>query len=629
MSGLNVTSATSRYDPDELIISAVLIACEEGNLSGLKQLANLHRLNLNALNRLGETAMHVSAGAGHYNIVRYLHQKGASCDIEDRRGDTPLFWAVRHGHPAVVEYLCKEKANVNAANKRKETPLHVAVRYSQVEIARILVSYGSNTALQDEHGETVLHIASWHGYGSLLGELCRTLPPLEAINQDDETALHCAAARGHIECVQILIDGGAPVDAVDQNGRTPLHLALQRSHFDIALLLISKGCKLDIQDENGETPLHFASRLGSLSAVQTLCHLGATVDIVNANSLTPLHIAAKEGHLEIVRCLCLFRANTQKKNKDGLTAEIIALAQEHSRIGALLSKMRVDQTREAYIEQLSPMETPLRRIKLKMFGHSAVGKTRLLSALQSGSVIGSLIGAVSRRFSENQSPSSSSNSSPAKDENPTVLDEFQESNNNKGPRRRCPPHSQYTHGIDVQNVTLQGCGEFSVWEFGGYEPYHMAYDHFVGNTDCIHVVIYRCTDPTEVQYKQVLYWMNFLKGRVTPSEPIGHCGIISRRSKVVIVGTHATAALFPRKNAEGEYISSDGDAMLKTVRLRFETHFDIHDQLILLDSTQLACPGMKALKNYLSKARDVILSVCLRNRFNHIEMFRLVLFHSP
>lgn len=82
---------------------------------------------------------------------------------------------------------------------------------------------------------------------------------------------------------------------------------------------------------------------------------------------------------------------------------------------------------------------------------------------------------------------------------------------------------------------ILGCGEFSIWEFGGYEPYHMAYDHFVGNTDCIHVIVYRCTDPTEVQYKQVLYWMNFLKGRVTPSEPIGHCGIVSRRSKVTII----------------------------------------------------------------------------------------------
>ncbi|VDO44151.1 unnamed protein product, partial [Onchocerca flexuosa] len=272
--------------------------------------------------------------------------------------------------------------------------------------------------------------------------------------------------------------------------------------------------------------------------------------------------------------------------------------------------MKLDQTRDAYVEQLCPLEIPLRRIKLKIFGHTGVGKTRLICSLQSGSMIGSIIDAVQRRFSDNPSPSSSTTASnPSQDEGIHSFDDSMESNNNmKGGRKRMVPHSQYTRGIDVQNVTFQGCGEFSVWEFGGYEPYHMAYDHFVGNTDCIHVIVYRCTDPTEIQYKQVLYWMNFLKGRVTPSEPIGHCGIISRRSKVIIIGSHATSALFPQRNSDGDYISSDGDAMLKTIRLRFQTHFDIHDQLILLNSTQSNCPGMKSLKTYLSKARECILA---------------------
>ncbi|KHJ99592.1 hypothetical protein OESDEN_00426 [Oesophagostomum dentatum] len=135
----------------------------------------------------------------------------------------------------------------------------------------------------------------------------------------------------------------------------------------------------------------------------------------------------------------------------------------------------------------------------------------------------------------------------------------------------------------------------------------MAYDHFVGNTDCIHVVLFRACDSTEEQYKQVLYWMNFLKGRVTPTEPIGHCGIISRRSKVVIVGTHASPTLFPNKNSDGEYESSDTEAMLKTVRLRFETHFDICEKLLLLDSSNPSCAGMKALKNYLKETRAAIL----------------------
>ncbi len=56
----------------------------------------------------------------------------------------------------------------------------------------------------------------------------------------------------------------------------------------------------------------------------------------------------------------------------------------------------------------------------------------------------------------------------------------------------------------------------------------LAYDHFVGNSDCVHVIVIKGSDPTEVQYKQALYWFNFLKGRVTPSKRllIKHCNII-------------------------------------------------------------------------------------------------------
>lgn len=67
--------------------------------------------------QLGETAMHVSAGAGQYEVVRYLHLKGASSGSVDRRGDTPLFWAARHGHAQVVRYILEEKADVNFVNK--------------------------------------------------------------------------------------------------------------------------------------------------------------------------------------------------------------------------------------------------------------------------------------------------------------------------------------------------------------------------------------------------------------------------------------------------------------------------------------------------------------------------------
>lgn len=108
---------------------------------------------------------------------------------------------------------------------------------------------------------------------------------------------------------------------------------------------------------------------------------------------------------------------------------------------------------------------------------------------------------------------------------------------------------------------------------------------------------------------ETVFWLNFLKGRVTPSEPISHCGVVSRLSKIVVIGTHATSAQFPSRDSNGEYTNSDVDAMLKTIRLRFETHFDIYDRLILLDSTNASCPGMKSLRQYFNKSRESIVAV--------------------
>ena len=68
---------------------------------------------------------------------------------------------------------------------------------------------------------------------------------------------------------------------------------------------------------------------------------------------------------------------------------------------------------------------------------------------------------------------------------------------------------------------LGQAGELSIWEFSGVESYHMVYDHFIGNTNCIHTVVFNVEDKPEVQLAQVRYWLHFLQSRVPPVEPLG------------------------------------------------------------------------------------------------------------
>ncbi|CAL2028038.1 unnamed protein product [Caenorhabditis brenneri] len=610
-----------RFDEEDLVASCMLICAEEGNLRALHKLSALHKLNPNAIRRTptseppGTTPMHCAAKYGHAEVFNYLHMKGGNICARDENGDTPLHVACRFAQHTVAGYVANEKVDVDSINMKGETALHCAVESADTRVVRLLLSLRPRLDLPNASGDTVLHLAADSINPRIVPLLVCLSPPLHLRNIREETPLHVASARGHVECVNSLLEANSPVDAVDQDGKTALIVALEHENVDIAQSLITTGCDINHADNHGDTALHVAAKNGFLPIIQTLCHCAVQVDAVNENKKTALHLAAHYGHVDVIRILLLARADVTLRGDDGLTAELVAVAAERLEAHSLLKMVKSQETREEYISQLYPLDTSLRRIKLKLLGHSLSGKTRLVQTLHSSRGISSFLESVSRRISDHYSPSNSMKDDGIHSTNGSFVSE---SNNNSSfelsstSTKYAPPHSQYTRGIDVQSVNINGCGEFSVWEFGGYEPMHTCYDHFVGNADCIHLVLYRASDPPEVQYKQILYWMNFLKGRVTPFEPIGHCGFSSRRSKVLIVGTHATASLFPHKNSDGEYTSSDIDALLKTVRLRFETHFDMDHRPILLDATNPSCIGMKTLKMELAKCRTNILAKLLK-----------------
>lgn len=70
-------------------------------------------------------------------------------------------------------------------------------------------------------------------------------------------------------------------------------------------------------------------------------------------------------------------------------------------------------------------------------------------------------------------------------------------------------------------MAIAVAGDLSSWEFSGYEPYYLIYDHFIGDPNCIHMIVFKLDDPPDVQLAQVLFWLNFLKARIAPMEPIG------------------------------------------------------------------------------------------------------------
>ena len=92
----------------------------------------------------GDAALHYIVRQGDGTWLRYLIQKGANPNIQDRRGNTPLMLAVEQNYAEGVSILITYKADVNLANSSGETPLIRAVQQRKFNMVRLLLDAGAD-----------------------------------------------------------------------------------------------------------------------------------------------------------------------------------------------------------------------------------------------------------------------------------------------------------------------------------------------------------------------------------------------------------------------------------------------------------------------------------------------------
>lgn len=95
-----------------------------------------------------------SASVGDAEGVKDALHNGADVDARDRLGNTALILASDGGYQEVVRVLIAYKASVNAVNKFGYTPLMSAVTNSHRYIASLLVKAGADPKLANKFGTT-------------------------------------------------------------------------------------------------------------------------------------------------------------------------------------------------------------------------------------------------------------------------------------------------------------------------------------------------------------------------------------------------------------------------------------------------------------------------------------------
>ena len=172
-------------------------------------------------------------------------------------------------------------------------------------------------------------------------------------------------------------------------------------------------------------------------------------------------------------------------------------------------------------------------------------------------------------------------------------------------------HDNYTRGVQVHNASVgNNAGELSLWEFSGERSYRFLFDHFIGNVNCIHLVLVSLADAIEEQKRQLRRWLEFLRARIAPVEPLGDRGRSKRPGRVLLCTTHADAArISASKNAVGELQSRDADILLKTALDEFGCVFDVHPRIFVLDANASGSVDFKALKQTIAEIKTEIVEV--------------------
>ncbi len=183
MSGLYIqpSFATEKKQLGE----SLLRNARNGNINAVKGLlkdgADVNYLGVvERDNTAMSTALIEASTYGHYNMVKFLLDKGADPDVFrlqyiSKHVSSSFHGAVRNGHFSIVKLLAERGASIPPKRLKKYPDyykrnilLHEAVKYKHLNIVKFLLDKGVDINAKDKNGNTALHSLIKQGKRGLL-----------------------------------------------------------------------------------------------------------------------------------------------------------------------------------------------------------------------------------------------------------------------------------------------------------------------------------------------------------------------------------------------------------------------------------------------------------------------------
>ena len=237
----------------------------------------------------GETGLHIairhgfnkellrSSTSGKSLVVQFLIDNGAEIEAVDNLGQTALHLAAKLMNFVLIKLLVHAGADINARDKNGNTPLLLLItsyfQFDDISMVKFLVEINKNVSIKNNEGNTLLHLATRSPQGSIFISYLLSLGAnVFDKNKNDETPLHFAAGKVKLyhtnalrneddSIMKLLIAANSDVHVRNIYGETPLCFAVKQDNLNFVKLLIENGAELNTSNINGDTPMHLAARL--------------------------------------------------------------------------------------------------------------------------------------------------------------------------------------------------------------------------------------------------------------------------------------------------------------------------------------------------------------------------------
>ncbi|OPJ77009.1 ankyrin-3-like [Patagioenas fasciata monilis] len=333
-------------------------AVAKGYLSELQK--TLKDNDINVLNSLSETLLHVAAANGHLKVMQYLISKGAKTDVKDKTGRTALHRAAENSHGDAVKALLQCGAYMYSLDRQGKTPLHLAAQNNHSHVLKLILKEEARS-YRNQHN--ILHMSALKDESSLAKMLLQAGACTDGKDDRGQTALSYAVSQVSENTVKALLEAGACVDSnmterafnsshpsifkilleyskglSSDMMESALFRAVQKNLHGIVAALIDRGTDINPYNEMQYTPLLLACETGKVESAEVLIKKGADFKIKTPASDTALHLAVQAGAASITNLLLRKGMQVNLRNQaDETPLHVAALHNKRALIGLLLN----------------------------------------------------------------------------------------------------------------------------------------------------------------------------------------------------------------------------------------------------------------------------------------------------